>query len=351
MKKMRQFVKFFVVGTMTLFFISNGLAQDTGTGTGWSEAGSSLLLNLKFQNFEHFHSQADANSGNSRGVVNPELDPTDPEYITPGYMDLQETKSFIGSSSSVDLIFYQCAFAPEWMTAYAYRDEVAIPGTGFNTVGVSNGFVEISREYESQYTIPGYFEIDLGNLPYIEMIQYSHSSTGGNKRGLMVEFSLDNGVSWDTLRYQPDAAYNDAFTKDIFTSEKTPNIYRCDPSSYGMLWEDKLYFSPDPELNEHLKIRFSTAVSQSLRIHDFIVYGDLPTALNPVLSQDLGISYTGDLVSVNEACDISIYSLTGTLIKHVEKARFVSVKDLVSGIYVIKAQVDSKIAVTKILRK
>src|SRR5690554_4174892 len=348
MKKNRQIIKLFTIGTMAFVIgFSNVLAQDTGTGTGWSEPSSTLLLTEKFQGFEFFHSQPDANSGNSRGTVNPELDPEDPNYITPGYKNITVNKKIIGSSSVVGFNMYQCAFAPEWMTAYAYRDETNEPGSGVNTPGVSNGFVEISREYPSHYTIPGYFEVDLGNIPYIEMIQYSHSSAGGNKRGVLVEFSLDNGANWDTLRYQ-SGNHTTSFTRDMFSLEDTPNAIRCDPSAYGMLWEDRLYFTPDAEYDDHLKIRFSVAGGQVPRIHDLIIYGDLPTSIFNSKLNDLGISYSTNLVTVNELAEISIYSLTGALVKHVVNEKEVSISDLPVGIYVVKAQAGVKMSVTKI---
>lgn len=353
MKKNRQIIKLFTIGTMAFVIgFSNVLAQepDTGTGTGWTEPGASLLLNERFQDFEFFHSQPDANSGNSRNTVNAGVDPEDPNYFNMGYKDIAVNKKIVGSTSVVGFNMVQCAFAPSWMTAYAFRDESNEPGSGANTTGVSNGFVEISREYESQNTISGYFEIDLGNIPFVEMIQYSHSSTGGSKRGLLVEFSIDNGASWDTLRYQ-SGNETTSFTKGIFDEEKTPNAIRCDPSAYGMLWEDRLNFTPEEEYDDHLKIRFSESAGQAVRIHDLKIYGDLPTSINNSRLSDLGISYFNNLITVNEMAEVSIYSLTGALVKQVVNVNEVSVSDLLEGVYIVKAQAGAKISITKISKQ
>ena len=174
-----------------------------------------------------------------------------------------------GIGSKIRYYFSQCAFAPHWLTAYAYRDSLA-SGSGANSDNVSRGFVEISRNYGASGgnapTVRGYFTVDLRELEFVEVIQWSHSSTGGNKRGAACEISLDNGVIWDTLRYQPGTNYTASFTKDITSGVKTSNLFRCDPSAYGMTWEEGIYA-------ENVMLRFNIASNQALRIHDLKVYG------------------------------------------------------------------------------
>jgi len=356
MKKNRQ-IKNFILSAIFLLGISSSpiLAQieiDHGTGMEWSEPSTNLILNENFQDFDHFYSKPNPNSGSSAGVINPELDPEDPNYITFGYKDMVVQKKLIGNPNHVTYDFYWCAFAPDWMTAYAFRDEENDTGSGANTPGVSNGFVEISREWPDDFNIPGYFEIDLSSIPYIELIQYTHSSTGGNKRGFLLEFTLDGGENWDTLRYESGNPSTSFFIEDIFAPEEKniTNPYNCQPSAYGMTWEDALYFTPDEEYDDHLKIRFSHAGNQALRIHDLRIYGEFPVNIKENIANelDLNYSYNSNMVTTNELTDITIYSLTGTVVKQASNTDKLSLQELPNGIYIVNAQTGYKTSVIKI---
>ena len=49
------------------------------------------------------------------------------------------------------------------------------------------------------------------------------------------------------------------------------------------------------------------------------------------------ISYNGTEISLNEAQDINIYSVTGELLKSAKKINLLSVANLAKGVYVVKA--------------
>lgn len=314
----------------------------------WSEPSTSLILNENFQGYDHFYSKANSNSGTSAGTMNPELEPEDPNYITFGFKNMTIQKKLVGNPNSVPFDFYQCAFAPEWMTAYAFKDEDNEAGTGANTPNVSNGFVEISRDWPNDFNIPGYFEIDLSSIPYIELIQYTHSSTGGNKRGLLLEFSLDGGANWDTLRFQ-SGNQNTSFTKDIIDPDVvTKNNFNCQPSAYGMTWEEALYFTPEEEYDDNLRIRFSPAMNQGLRIHDIRIYGEFPVKIKENTINELGLKFFNNIVTSNENADITIYSLTGMAVKQVSNTMSISTEELPSGVYIVNATSGNKTSIIKI---
>jgi hypothetical protein len=313
---------------------------NTGTGTGWGIdlfPGEPLLLDENFQGFAFFHSDSTPDMGNSNNT----LDPVTQEVVY-GYTNFSTNVLVLGTEdSAITYEFYQCAFAPEWQTAYAFKEQ------GENTPNVSNGFVEVSRDYGSTPpTVHGHFIVDLRNIDFVEMIQWSHSSCGGNKRGVMLEFSVDDGTTWDTLRYQPGGAgYTEGFTKDVFTGEKTGNGYRCDPSAYGMLWEDAIY-------SENMMLRFGEAGGQVPRIHDLKVYGTYTaSSKKEIPDNDLKIYCVNKTIRISEMADVEVYSLVGKRVKMAQQVNSLAMDDMPQGIYIVKAKGPSAVKTTKVVVK
>lgn len=325
--------------SVMLFSSAWAFSQDIGTGTGWGELipGEDLVINQNFQGFEFFHSDENPDQGNS----DHQMDETSGNIIY-NYKDMDADLPYEGSAVNYRMSFKQCAFAPEWSTAYAYKNETE------NTEKVTNGFVEVSRDDEIYSSIPttrGHMLVDLTGLKSVEIIQYSHSSTGGSKRGIMVEFSIDSGETWDTLRYQPGEKYTGSFTRDPFTGETTVNDYRCDPSAYGMLWEDPIYW-----YDGGFMLRFSDSAGQTIRMHDLKVYGqvDAPVGVESV-SQSLSITLNQHELQLSDVSDVEIYSISGELVKSAQYTRKISLSDLQNGVYVVKASANSEQAIRKIV--
>ncbi len=326
----------------TLFIIflafagTRSFAQaNPGTGIAWGSEffpSSGLVLDEDFQDFEFFHSDSTADMGNSNNVY-----ANDGVSIIYGYKNDSLEVPVIGSDSkTIKYTFKQCAFAPDWKTAWAFRDDVE------NTPNVSDGFVEVSRDYESDPpTVAGYFEVDLSALEYVDGIQYSHSSCGGNKRGFLLMYSIDDGTSWDTLRFQGSSGTT-GFTKDITSGAKTENSFNCEPSAYGMTWEEGLYYVGN------LKLRFM-ATTQVPRIHDLKVYGDLPTAAQKISKDELKIYSFNKKIRISEPSDIAVYSITGNLIKMARNTQLVSMDEAPTGIYIVKANMGSRVNMKKIV--
>jgi hypothetical protein len=222
-----------IAGSMTLN------AQDTGTGTGWGKLspGEPMVLNENFRGFAHFHSDAQPNEGNSNNL---DVD----GVVVYGYTNLEHSVKYIGSEHKANYSFYQCAFAPNWDTAYGYRDSVAGTSTTATTPSVSRGFVEISRTFGASGgalpTVHGHFIVDLRNLEMVEVIQYTHSSTGGNRRGFLLEYSIDDSLTWDTLRFQPGNAWSTSFPRTS-SLEKKQRIYLI-VNPVHMAWFGKTEF-------------------------------------------------------------------------------------------------------------
>lgn len=313
-------------------------AQNTSAGTGWGGLNPSetLLVNENFQGFEFFHSDEHPDQGNSSHALNEESGEIVYNYKT------MET-SVEADGATIKFQFIECAFAPEWSTAYAYKNESE------NTDGVSDGFVEISRFdtiYSQIHTARGYVVVDLSEMESVEMIQYSHSSTGGNKRGIMVEFSVDKGETWDTLRYQPGTNYAASFTKDPFSLAKTSNDFSCDPSAYGMLWEDAIYW-----YDGNFMLRFRECAGQTVRLHDLKVYGSSgKSAVSEELSQSVQVRLIDKTLVLSEKVEmLEIFSLAGQKVASIHKLATHDISALQNGVYLVQIRNKGKIQTEKIV--
>ncbi|WP_340114651.1 T9SS type A sorting domain-containing protein [Maribellus mangrovi] len=326
-----------IIALIAGFGFTANAQLNIGTGVPWGSLGAAepLVLNEDFTGFEFFHSDSTTDMGNSNNTFD-----TDGVTIIYGYKNDSVEVPILGSESGkITYVFDQCAFAPDWETAWAFKDG------GGQTPNVSNGFVEVSRDYGSNPpTVRGSFKVDLRELDFVEVIQWTHSSCGGNKRGVMLEFSLDDGATWDTLRYQPGNAWGDSFTKDPFTLDKTPNGYRCDPSAYGMTWEDGVYA-------ENVMLRFGEAGGQVPRIHDLKVYGTYtpPTSAKVIDKEDIKVYSFNREIRISEPADVAVYTITGNLIKKAVNTNTVQMQEVPSGIYIVNAINDGRTVVKKVM--
>ncbi|MFC0877331.1 T9SS type A sorting domain-containing protein [Saccharicrinis sp. FJH2] len=317
-------------------------AQDTGTGTGWEtlNPGSPKVLDEDFSGFDFY--------GNWDLMANRTTDSkpvTDDETLEtiPANISGSKTVKYLNSDLEVIYTWDSCAFAPQWGVAASMESDGTPIEPDPTTPGVSDGFVEIARlGYGNKR---GEFYIDLRAMEFVEAIQYSHSSCGGQRRGFMVLFSLDDGANWDTLRYQPgDAAWASSFTKDPFTLEKTESTFNCTPSAKGMLWEDAIYAE-----NVMLQIRPADPVQQAVRIHDFKVYGDLPSANQNIQNDLIKVFSYKNTVKLNKVADIEIFKLNGQLVKSEKQTNLVTLDDAPSGIYLVKVQSGNYIKTSKLV--
>lgn len=331
---MRTFTLFTSLFTLLL---CHGIAYsqlNTGTGVEWGTLSpvEPLVLDENFQGFEFFHSDENSDMGNSDNAY------AGDGTIIHGYkIESFQVPVLNAPGLFINYEFNICAFAPDWKAAYAFRD-----GTE-NTDNVSDGFVEISRDFPSDPpTVRGEFVVDLRALDFVEIIQWSHSSTGGNKRGAMVEISLDDGTTWDTLRYQPGNAWDQSFTRDPLSGFTESNGYRCDPSAYGMTWEDGIFAS-------NVMLKFLECGGQTPRIHDLKVYGTFTTsAVNNVYNNDLEITQADRRIDISERADINVFRTDGVLIKSATDVDQVYLSELPSGIYIVHARAKGKANVAKV---
>ena len=305
-------------------------AQSPEGSTGWDnlQPAEQLVLDMNFQEYPFFHSDENPDQGNSTY--------TEPEGV--GYMDTAHFVLVPGSSDTIFLDYYQCAFAPDWLAAWAYADTVDMPA------GMTPGFVEISRYYEKHSTVNGHFIIDLRQMEFVEVVQWSHSSCGGKRRGFTLEIIRINGTDTtvvDTLRAQAEPA-------SISIGDNATN-FDCLLSAYGMRWEDGVWDSD-------ILLRFTKSMNylQAVRLHDLRVYGipkNSNTSVNNIQASEIGIICTGRVIRLSETADIGIYSLSGALLKRADRVDHYAVTDLPDGMYIVRARTESQTTTNRILIK
>jgi len=247
-------------------------------------------------------------------------------------------KAMGSSYDSIVYDFYQCAFAPNWMPAYWYQDSVN-EITQTTPPEITRGFVEISREWESWATIDGHFIIDLSQVRFIEAIQFSHSSCGGNKRGFTLAASTDYGVTWDTVM---------VMTGNMTSSD--PPGYDCQESARGMLWELGLYMGSLVSPGDSVLLRFTKAPNnQAVRIHDIKIYGEGHSmGIGQTRVNRIKISVFYGFIRLSEPADIQVYSVNGMLMRQAQRVESLYIQDLPSGIYIVKAKTDRYLSTRKI---
>jgi hypothetical protein len=290
--------------------------------------GEPLVLEEDFRGFEFFHSDTTPDMGNSSNNA---------DWTEMGHLD--DSTSFVIAAGSKDTIFYNfkhCAFAPDWIAAWAWSTEKE----GDMPAGMSPGFVEISREWgEPHYTISGHFILDLRQLSFVEGVQYSHSSCGGTKRGFTLAMSIDDGVTWDTVRlHYQSYSYSD-FDEQF-------EHYNCEKSAFGMMWEDGIY-------QTNVMLRWTQDPVQAVRLHDVLVYGTIttPASVEAVYDTEIDINCRHRIIMLSEAADIGIYDLTGSLLKRADNVQNYAVRDIPDGVYIVRAKTSDKITTRKILIK
>ena len=322
------------------------------TGTGWETLmpGEPLVLEEDFSGFEFLHSDSIPDAGNSSNNA---------DWTEMGHRD--DSTSFVIAMGSKDTIFYDfyhCAFAPNWIAAYAFDDSLT-GGTSTMTPGMSRGFVEISREWGSpHFTVSGHLILDLRQLSFVEVVQYSHSSCGGTKRGFTMSMSTDDGVTWDTVRLHCDGYSYSDFDELI-------EHYNCQKSAHGMMWEDGIY-------NSNVMLRWTQdARGQAVRLHDLLVFGTItnPSSVEAVYDTEIEINCRHRIIMLSEVADIGIYDLKGSLLKRADNVQnyavrdipdcivlhivctHYAVRDIPDGVYIVRAKTSDKITTRRILIK
>ena len=99
-------------------------------------------------------------------------------------------------------------------------------------------------------------------------------------------------------------------------------------------------------------IRFtqSGGYPQAVRIHDLKIYGDPQNVgVGQTRVDRIRISAFNGYIRLSEPADVQIYNTNGMLMRQAERVESLNIRDLPSGIYIVKAKTDRYFSTRKIL--
>lgn len=280
------------------------------------------------------------------------------------------SQTFVPTSLKWPVQYYLAAFAPTMYTsAYSKINILGTTpsGTGstqactYNDNSVKNskifnkpGFIELSRMGSLVLSTPpsrhGYIEID--DLPQVERIQWSYSSTSW-KRGVKADINYNDGQGWKPLRWVASdySAWEATFSEQGYQFEEMINK-QDDPSSKisirFRIWDgDSIHFKVNANDLSQQAVTYSSKMTpydqkQTVRIHQIKVFaGAVPTSapnvngLKSTVNSKINVIVADNAVNLSESADYVIYSYDG---KHLlaGKSNKIDVSKLNKGIYILK---------------
>ncbi|MDL2241445.1 DUF6383 domain-containing protein [Bacteroidales bacterium OttesenSCG-928-L03] len=323
------------------------LAADTlttETGWGWKTttlaSDQTLMINENFQNWPQNHSK-DAKTWDTQGRCDAANYTTWNQEIT------------LGDGTKDKIALFKCASAPEGLSqnklefsscegmdpciykggAENYsKGQLANPEIGDP---LSVGFLEISRSSSNGTAPAAHGTFTLPAIKGAQIVQYAYSSLGGSKRGLTVQRSVDNGVTWTDVRNPSTNAYNCSERKDkeVALDQLTnPYIsgYFC--SGAGVYIEDVV-----GDGTETVMVRFTVNNNQDLRLHDLKLITKKGGASTPEINESSTkvIGQTGQIEISNAQGMITVYNVTGQKIATLLPSQASQVVSVLPGAYLV----------------
>lgn len=311
---------FVALTVMVLGNVTDILAATGYFGTGWNRTGySPKIVDINFQSW------ADEPHDPNNPSICPEQVPDNGFYNPHRVINLPVPNTTTFVPFTLDSCLVRNACPP-----------VANSGSKTRNTGVSNGFVELKRYYTGGSTpslTPGLGHLIIGPISYLEYIQYSTSTNGGNKRGFYLEKSEDaisaNDplATWTVVRRE---------TGNITLSTSKDNNLEC---SNGMQWEDDIN-------GVDCYLRFSNTTTaadggaQMIRIHDVKIWGEPSqiTGINTAVATQLRASINNIRVKLTDYAEIDIFDISGNkILSHID-TKELNIANIPGGIYIMKAK-------------
>ncbi len=172
---------------------------------------------------------------------------------------------------------------------------------------VSNGYLSLNKTNLSAEP-PTAGKLVIGALPKITNVFFTLSATGTN-RGCYLEYSTDGGNNWIKTQESLYIGSNDTQGGNTFLTDIN---------------------------KENVMLRFSTA-DQIIRIHDLKIYGKSNTALKNIKENAFDLTVSNNVLYSSEVVSMMIYNVSGVVVKAEKSANQLSLNNLLSGLYIVKA--------------
>lgn len=223
------------------------------------------------------------------------------------------------------------------------------------------GFIELSRQASETANTPpsrhGY--ILLEDLPQVERIQWSFSSTGW-KRGFKLDIKHNDG-EWQPLRWEPSdiAASLTSFSEQGYAFEEMINKQEDPSSKISLRWTIWDGDTIHENVTKTDGSKYSTthtpyASKQVVRVHQIKVFSGIvptvaPNNVTTATESFVNIYRSGNSIRLTETVDVELYTLGGKVIFAGNTDR-IELAGMSQGVYIVKARaLDGRVQNQKII--
>jgi hypothetical protein len=375
-----------ILGILLFSYVIKGNAQDCGgyyyltSNAGWTESDWYKIIDIDAATLTDAALPKFSASNGAENAV--EADFNSGTFSTPVYTYNASTETYETTSISWPVKYYMAAFAPTmytsaWSKINILGSNPSGQGTyvtctcNDNSVKTSAifdkpGFIELSRLAPTT-TAPtvsrhGYIEID--DLPQVERIQWSYSSTSW-KRGVKADINYNDGNGWQPLRWVASdySIWEATFAEQGYQFEEVIGKQDDPDSKISVrfrIWDgDSIHYKVNPN---DLSVQASTytnvnyplggyAYLQTVRIHQIKVYsGTIPenapnAVITPVTGQ-IGLTISDKKLNLSEISDVQLFGYDGRRIYNGTTDQ-IDISNISKGIYIIKATSSSGKSLTK----
>jgi len=263
--------------------------------------------------------------------------------------------------------YYMAAFAPTMYTS-AWSKINILGGTpsgkltscSLNDNSIMNskifdkpGFIELSRMGSVVLKTPpsrhGYIQID--NLPQVERIQWSYSSTS-YKRGVKFDVNYNDGLGWIPQRWVASdySDYEGSFSEQGYQFEEMIGKQEDVNSKISIrfrIWDgDSIHFKVNANDLTEQAVPYSATMTpydqkQTVRIHQIKVYSNIipsqgPSAVAAVMNDIFKIRLSNKNILLSTEANVELFSIDGKKVFE-GYTKLVDVSAYKRGIYIIKA--------------
>lgn len=223
------------------------------------------------------------------------------------------------------------------------------------------GFIELSRQASEVANTPpsrhGYIVIN--DLPQVERVQWSFSSTGW-KRGVKLDIKHGDGA-WEPLRWIPSDIANSlgSFTEQGYAFEEIINKQEDPTSKISLRWRIWDGDSIHENVTKTDGSKYTTnmtpyAQRQVARIHQIKVFSgvvptEAPSAVRNPSEFFLHIYRSGDNIAISEVAKVEVFAINGKKM-FAGETNMINARNFEKGVYLIKATAaDGRVQNQKIL--
>lgn len=332
----------------------------TETGWGWKttilSSNQALAINENFQDWPLKHNQPNNSvATKARASVD-------------AYADWNQEIT-LGDGTKANISMIKCASAPQGLsqnkiefTSKNDPDDGVYQGNAIKypngqipdpEIGspLSVGFLEVSRKSSNGTVSAGVGYDGSVTLPAIlgaQIVQYSYSSLGGNKRGIILQRSVDNGDTWTDVRNPSATACSWPNTENggnsstaVLGENRFLSGYYC--SGAGVYIEDVI-----GDGTESVMLRFTVHNGQDFRLHDLKVIkltsGSSISKTNSSTTIIMGKKGQIEIADAQE--DVIVYNITGQKIATLLPNQGSHTVTVPSGVYLVAEKNQSVVKIS-----